>query len=184
MAKQGGSKNHTSREVAVTAIFTGSATVANTTKIESSVALEEKIGMRIRAIEYFLHTGNGGIAGLLAADDELRFGLCFLSSQPTGGFLPWSPGVIDYNTLIRRDIGVAANAMMLQDPVVVKDMLKRFPEGILIHPANLYVWSYAPNQIGAPTNIYAGIKIHYTMEDINQDAWDDMWKQMFVAQAG
>jgi hypothetical protein len=179
MAKVKGQE--TAREVAFTFTNAGTAAANTITKIESSVSLEEKVAMRIHSIEYHLATPSGW-GNFTTSGDRLFFGLTFLSTIPTGGFQSSSPGLIDFNQIYRLDFGTAAAGNLFKDPAIVKDMHLRHPDGILIHPANLYWWTYCGDAL---SGAFTGVgRIYYTMEDITQDVWDDMWKMMFVTQAG
>lgn len=172
----------TTRTLGLTYQVPGTGSLAQNTIVPSSVSLEERIGMRIRCIEYYLTLADGAWPAL-ATGDLFRFGFSFLATQPSAGNMPNTPGVIDYNAIGRFDV-TAVGVQYSVEPIIVKDLSKRFPDGILIHPANLYWWNYVPNQIGAPTAFYVYINVYYTMEDISEDVWEDMWKQVFVSQAG
>lgn len=155
---------------------TGGAGTAATTKISSSVSLSEKTAMRIWRTDWFMEN----LMTQMDADlDEVDFGFCFLASQPSGGFSPTSPGVVEYNKIHTRVIGAGILNEILRMPI-----RNDYPQGLLLHPANLYYWNYVPNAlVGAgPFTVYWNI--FYTTEEISQDQWDDMWKAMFVAQAG
>ena len=148
-------------------------------KYESSVALEEKIGMRIHRIEYdvsqiLMQFGTNG--------DCVSFGHSFLAVQPAGGFTRVSPGVIDQNRLTRLFAGGAIDTHFFKSPEIIRDFTDLPGGGILIHPANFYIWYYTHNAFTTGDYIYANV--YYSMEDITQDAWDELWKTMFVTQAG
>lgn len=156
--------------------------------IPSSSSLEERIGMRIHMLEYFAGyfdntpADQSLITALAASADEIKFGLAFLASQPSGGFLETSPGVLDFNRVRRMDYGTAGSHQIWIDPIIRKDFSNWPGGGILCHPANVYHWSYCNNAMGASALI--PIKIHYTLEDISDAEWEQLWKQIFVTQAG
>lgn len=155
---------------------TGGAGTAATVRIESSVSLSEKVGMRIWRTQWNIST----LQTVMDADaDEVNFGLSFLAAQPAGGFVSNSPGVIEWNGVITRVIGAGILNETVRMPVQ-----NDYPAGLLVHPANLYHWNYVPNALVAAGPYTIWWTIFYTTEDINQDQWDDMWKAMFVAQAG
>lgn len=181
MSKITAKSAQTSQTLALTYAISGAAALAVNTIVPSSVSKQDKVAMRIRCIEYYwLQTA---VHPCLADGDIIRYGFSFLASQPSAGNMPTNPGVIDYNLLCRQDI-TAIGVKHWEDPLVTKDLTLRYPDGILVHPSNLYWWNYVPNQIGAPTAAYVYIMLYYTMEDITQEMWDDMWMQMFVTQAG
>lgn len=159
-------------------------------KVDSSADINSPIVLRIHAIEYFLgyFTGGGSPAArglfsnVAAVDDNIKFGMSFLAAAPEGGFLETSPGVIDFNRFQRKDIGTAATGILLKDPYILKDMHVRYPDGILVHPASLYKWSYVQNALAGAYSI--AFKIYYTTETIDTATLDSFWKQIFVTQAG
>lgn len=182
MAKTGG-KQSNPRELSIAIPCSSVLDAFATTKVDSASSPEDKIGMRIHSIDYFVtHITTGMLAALAASGDAVKFGFSFLSSQPAGGFVPQSPGVIDYKGLTRIDTGAAANGHFVSDPFTRTNMHDRHPDGFLIHPASLYYWYYTTNALAGNFYIYA--KMWYTIEDITQDVWDDMWKAIFVTQAG
>jgi len=168
------------RELSVALTNAGTLAATTTTQVASNSSLEEKVAMRIHSIEYY----SDNLSPLTADLDRINFGFSFLSQQPSGGFTPLSPGVIDYNAVFCRLYGTAANKMINVDPFLIKNFANRYPEGggVLVHPANLYWWTYCPDASSGAVTINA--KVWYSMEDITQEMWDDLWKMMFVTQAG
>jgi hypothetical protein len=181
MAKQG-AKQSNPRELSIAMGSTGVLAASVCTKIASASSPEDKMAMRIHSIEYFMAQITTGLVTFGASLDNFKFGFSFLSAQPAGGFLPDSPGVIDFNVISRIDMGTAATGNLFKDPFIVRNMHDRHPDGFLVHPSALYYWSYVDNAMASAFVYYA--KIWYTMEEITQDMWDDMWKQIFVTQAG
>jgi hypothetical protein len=181
MAKQ--QKQTTSMELSLAMSCAVTGTVGAVTKIPSSSTLSEKIGMRIRSIHYYL--GDTWMNQMLTAMiADMNFGLSFLAAQPATGFAPTSPGVIDHRKLVvNRSVLTAVGVdLVVQDMPMISDMTLKNEGGVLVHPASLYNWYYNVNAWGVgPLYIY--MKIFYTLEDISQDTWDEMWKQMFVTQA-
>jgi len=177
----------TARELSGHIFNTGGLADNEITIIPSSVSLEEKVGMRIHKIEYYLTSpvavaANAPLLPMGASGDQLKFGLAFLAAMPVGGFFVESPGVIDFNVVTRLDL-TAVGSINAIDPMIIKDKAKDYPpDGILVHPANIYHWSYCTNALAAAISI--GFKVFYTMEELSQDVWDSLWKQMFVTQAG
>lgn len=160
------------------------------TLVPSNVSLEERVAMRIYQIEYYggFYTGASPSAdsslftAMAASLDSVKFGFSFLAVQPVGGFLEYSPGVVDFNRVTRKDFGTAASGQLLIDPFIVKNMRDRHPDGMLVHPANLYYWKYTNVALGAAC--FIPFKIYYSMEDITDAEWEMLWKTIFVTQAG
>lgn len=181
-------KNYAMRELCVTFDVGGSASNEVTTLVPSSIAMEERKGMRLRCAEYYIGRMTGAysdeslLTALAASLDSTRFGLCWLATQPTNGFKEESPGVIDFNRVRRQDHGTAGNSFIIVDPFVIKDFTKRDPDGVLVHPANLYVWGHTEVSMGAGFEM--AVKIFYSIEDITDEQWEELWKRMFVTQAG
>ena len=169
-------------------VIGGSASNGETTKIESSVDIEERLAMRIYSIEYFGGYLTSALVdaslytALAATLDETSFGFAFLATMPANGFKEDSPGVIDWHSVTRKDMGTAATGMVLVDPFITVDCTKRYPGGMLVHPANLYHWYATLVTMGAGCTI--PYKVYYSMEAISDDLWDVFWKQIFTTQAG
>jgi hypothetical protein len=175
-------KQSNPRELCIAMGSTGVLAAENVTKIASASSPEDKQAMRIHAIQYFMLHPTTGIEVFAADGDCIKFGFSFLSQQPTGGFVGDSPGVVDFNRVRRQELGVAANAVILKDPFIMKNMHDLHPDGLMVHPSALYWWTYVENALASAFTFHA--KIWYTMEDITQDMWDDLWKMIFVTQAG
>lgn len=159
--------------------LSGSATTSQgPTQITSGYALADKVAMRIQRINYFLHELTEQLNTSL---DTARFGFCFLASQPTGGFLPQSPGVLDYVSITRLDMGTPATEKLIVEPSVTHDFMSLPGGGLLAHPAAFYTWAYTEDALAGSSAVY--YDIFYTMEDITPDMWDELWKQIFVTQA-
>lgn len=160
----------------------GTGGVGNIVQVPSAIAISDKLALRIHAIHYF--TNNARFRMQAITDGDLRYGFSFLAVQPAGGFTNLSPGVVDYNELrMNRNAltGVGFAWKFHTDPDVV-DLHIRHPQGILVHPANLYFWNWNVTALDGSCSIWA--KIWYNVEEISQDEWDELWKQMFVTQAG
>jgi hypothetical protein len=155
----------------------GSAAVA---QIPTSIAIDQKRGMRIHRILYDISSIQ--VTGMAADGDAVRFGLSFLATQPSAGFQFFTPGIIDFNLISRKEFGVAATSQLLINPAIIKNFTDLPGGGKLIHPASLYTWYYVDVALGGACDV--DYMVEYTMEDISPDVWDDLWRQIFVSQAG
>jgi hypothetical protein len=136
--------------------------------------------MRIRRINYFI--GNA-LEAVDADGDRIEFGLTMIGTVPAAtNFLMNSAGIIDFNSIERKELGVAATAIISSGPEVVKDFAS-FPNGgLIIHPASLYVFQQTIDAVAAAW--FLQVEMYYTMEDLTPETWDDLWRQIFVSQAG
>ncbi|MCJ7654413.1 MAG: hypothetical protein MUO97_03785 [Dehalococcoidia bacterium] len=177
------SVSSSSKKLSIIIEMQAAAASGGVTTIPSPVSIEERVGMRIRSIEYHTQYGevNSIAQGLVAPADKVNFGFSFLAAMPTGGFKPTTPGLIDFKTITNQSFGAAASGGYQYSPMVT-DMTLRDPEGVLVHPANIYFWYYTTNALAAITQIYADV--YYQSVAIDDKEWEQLWKQIFVTQAG
>jgi hypothetical protein len=111
----------------------------------------------------------------------VKFGLSFISQMPAAGFMPYSPGLIDYQEISRLDVGVAASGLIYKDSSIVQDLTALPGGGLLVHPASVYQWYYTGANLAAVAMaIYR--ELTFTSEPITQDVWDDLWKAVLGTQ--
>lgn len=180
MAKVSASK--TPRELVVNIGGMSTAGSQQVTKVDTSAPVTSLFAMQVHYIEYYITSqSTNALMALLAQADSISFGFSWLATQPVNGFIPSSAGIVDFNNITRYDYDpmVAAGGQLIVDPFIKKDMHARHPDGVLVHPANLYWWYYVLNAVAGVWSLTA--KIYYTETTITQNDWDDMWKQMVIS---
>jgi hypothetical protein len=134
--------------------------------------------MRIHKVRYFVRSL---LEALDTSLDYVKFGLSFISQMPAAGFMPYSPGLIDYQEISRLDVGVAASGLIYKDSSIVQDLTALPGGGLLVHPASVYQWYYTGANLAAVAMaIYR--ELTFTSEPITQDVWDDLWKAVLGTQ--
>jgi hypothetical protein len=176
MIKKASGVQGTSRTVSFVMTVTETLNAQNTDQVPSNYLKDDLIGMRIHTVEYSLVALYTQMQTSL---DMVRWGLSILP-QPSGAAFNWnSPGVVDFNNLIRIDNGTAAQANYWRDPMLVKPMQDRYPDGILVHPAGLHWWTNTPNAISATAYIY--VTVYYDIVELTEKDWQALWQQFLVS---
>jgi len=143
------------------AVITLTESAANTltyVKLETGIALFEKMAWLIHRLEFFFQ---GETAANLAADtDTCLWALCATNTLTTlaSGNTILNPAVIYGQRIARLDTGVAANAHIRVNPSII-DFSTLPGGGILVPPNPLYAAIQGAN---APNAFNAYLRIYYT----------------------
>lgn len=133
-------------------------------KLETGISIHEKVGWLISRIDYTptLTTGNFGAFG-----DTLSFGIS-TSDAIVAATLAQS-AILDYNSLIRIDLGAAASGFFYRMPLT-KDFSNLPGGGILVPPNPLFVWVRGI-ALTDPETIVA--RLFYTVKQLKlEDFWE------------
>lgn len=137
-------------------------------KLETGVALFEKVAWIIHRIEYFMDI-NAALYN--ATGDVLGVALCAANSITSilddAAFA--NPILIDIALITRVDLGAAASGFFELKPLV-KDFSSLPGGGLIVPPAPLYGAAQGVGLTGATTSL---LKIFYTIKDLSPD---DYWQ--------
>lgn len=129
-------------------------------KLETGISIFEKKGWLIHRIEYFVIMTDTIFA---TKGDYLEFGLT-ASDQITALGLGVN-AVIDYNRLIRHDLGTAGTGFYQHQPFV-KDLSNIHGGGFLVPPNPIYVATQG-NSLGAASTV--AVRFYYSVVDLKAD---------------
>ena len=129
-------------------------------KLETGIAPFEKVAFLINRLEYFF---SDTVATFAAANDILELGLS-ASDQFTDPKISNS-AIIDYNEIMRVDVGTAASGWYRHQPYI-KDYSTLPGNGILVAPNPLYLWAMGTSLGNATID---SVRMFYTVKQLKQD---------------
>jgi len=149
------------------AILTVTESAANTLtfkKLETGIALTDKVAWLIARLEYFFVP----YASVFNGDtDNSSFGLSGSNTWATPSMQEAT--IYDYNNAQRRDFGAAAAGSVELLPFV-KDFSTLPGGGLLVPPVPLYLWAKSS---GAAAAQQIDCRIHYTMVGLKtEEYWE------------
>lgn len=149
-------------------------------QIDLGYSIRDLLVMRIKKVAYYLTLTNLPIVTFGASADQFSFGLSqdFHVVEASVAANPDDLAIVDYNSLFRGDCGTAANAIFFTDPMIVKTMMDIHPDGLPVHPASLYAWSYC-NNAAAATFDYR-VVIHYDIQEITMEYYQQLINQLLI----
>lgn len=154
--------------------ISAAATTGTINKLDTAYNTKDKIGLVVQRIEWYLQNIDADYSNA----DLSRWGLSFLSVQPSGGFEPEDAGLIDYNQVECIRFG-AGGADFFHYPIV-KDYSNLLGGGVLCHPAHMYFWTY--NETALAAGIVVFMRMYYHKIDLNDDDYRDLWEAIVVTQ--
>jgi hypothetical protein len=124
-------------------------------KLETGISLSEKVAWVISRIEYVVEEVNATV--FAATGQAVNFGLAVSAAfaVPTVG----ETTIIDYNRILRQDIGAAASGFFDHQPYI-KDFASLPGGGILVPPTPLYLWVAGGATVAA---IKVTARLQYTL---------------------
>lgn len=139
-------------------------------KLETGIALFEKVAWLISRLEFFLQTRDA--TNFAASEDAVLWALCASNTMASlaGGVTITNPAVIYGQRIKRIDFGAAASGAMYVDPMIV-DFSTMPSGGILVPPNPLYG---AIQGSAAPAAMSAFIRIYYTNYALSNA--DEYWE--------
>lgn len=146
------------------AVITCVETAANTItfkKLETGIAMFEKMAWVISQVEYFV----GSYASFNTTGDYVNFGLA-TTDQLTSLSLS-NAAIFDFNSIQRLDIGAAASGELLVLPIT-KDFSSMPGGGIIVPPNPLYLGVMGSGMANAMTVL---VKIYYINYQLKADEY-------------
>jgi len=139
---------------------------------------DDNIGFVIQEVSY--HIEDGYLTQLLDGD-RVKFGLSFLQAFGAGGPEANDPGIIDHNSIIRNDLGaVAADVVVLTHTPITKRFDHLVGGGWIVHPVNLYAFTYPDAALGGL--ILMRFEIKYFKVELSEDLYRELWQAIYVRQ--
>ena len=139
-------------------------------KLETGIALFEKVAWLISRLEFFLHARD--VTTFAANDDSVAWALCAANTLTTlfGGNTITDPRVIYGQRIKRMDFGTAGNADLYTDPQII-DFSTLPGGGILVPPNPLYGAIMGASAGGAATGY---LRIYYSNYQLS--GADEYWE--------
>lgn len=134
-------------------------------KLETGISLNEKVAWVINRIEYVIEELNATFFN--ATGDLIVYGMSLSNTFTTP--VVGETTIVDYNRILRQDLGAAASGFFDYQPKV-KDFSQLPGGGIIIPPAPFYLYVMGGG-LTAPAKVTA--RMHYTMLQL---AVDEYWE--------
>ena len=113
--------------------------------------------------------------------DRVKFGLSIITAQPIGGFEANDMGVQDWHVIERRDVLVPTIAQTIYTRYpIVKDFTAFSGGGLLVHPVNLFAFSYNDQELGSSVVMHT--TIFYTVIELTDELHKELWQSIYVRQ--
>lgn len=133
-------------------------------KLETGTSIHEKVGWVISRVDYYFLYSPTNFA---AASDRVEFGISVINTFTAPS--PAENGVIDFNRVMRVDIGTAASGIIHQMPIS-----RNFGDlqggGILVPPNPLYIYVMG-TALTNPVTMKA--RMFYTVRSLKtEDFWE------------
>lgn len=136
---------------------------------------KDKMGMLIQQSTFTFR----GLEALDAAADRLMFGLCIGNTQPTGGFSNISPSVIDAHEM-GYAFATAVGVMGLKHELSFT-YTHLVGGGKLCHPASIFAWVKNASSVAWGASVSVMTELHYTLVELNDSDWQEMWQLGYIA---
>lgn len=157
------------------AVPTVAGTINPPFKISSNYNPKDLLVMKIQRVRYILDKTRMNLDAVL---DEIRIGLCLQATVPSAGFVSYSSGLLDYNS-ITQQFGTSVGAFPVHTDIV-KDFSSLQGGGLICHPASLYAWNHNACTADLAATVSVIIEIYYTLEDLTPADWQEMWQLGYI----
>ena len=132
-------------------------------KLETGISIHDKMAWIFNRIEYSISQAFSALFN--GTGDDLRFGFSVANSWTSATHVEES--IIDFNKIVREDIGAAASGLYQVSPVI-KDFSTLPGGGLMVPPVPLYLWAVGTGLAAAAT---VTARISYTARAVSIDEY-------------
>lgn len=165
------------QRIAVTCALSATGDTATFAAFTDAYQPQDKIGWVIQEVEYSYEPDFRCVMN--TTGDRVKYGLSFLQVSPTGGLEADDSGVIDHNSVMRFDFAApAADVVKIYEGPKRKSFANLKSGGLLVHPVNLYAWTYPDSDLSASGLLHVVLK-YYTVT-LTPELYNDLWESVWV----
>jgi len=159
-----------SAEISLTA-----GTIGTLYKISTQYNPKDMLAMLVQRIVY---TFDKTVLAMDAVLDMIEFGIMLFATQPYGGVVASTPGVLDYNVKTQQ-YGTSVGGFVTKNSVE-KGFTDLQGGGLVCHPASLYVFGNNKATADFANAVIMRTEVYYTLIEISPTDWQEMWQLGYI----